>query len=79
MATFQQVYDALASRPSAMSVPPSQLPAMNYRWTRAALASVGIAATDRDLQTAFWSDRIVDLVDQVEYFMKRHNAKQARK
>jgi hypothetical protein len=76
--TFKEVFDALRARPSSYSVPPSQLVASNYRWTREALRTVGIEPTDRDLETAFWSDRVVDLVDQVNYFMGRNAARVAR-
>ncbi len=77
--TFKTVYEALAARPSALSVPPSRLPSETYRWTRAALKTVGIEPTDRDLETAFWSERVVDLVDQTEYFLRRHEARASRK
>lgn len=77
--TFAQVFDALRARPCPRSVPPSRLVASNYRWTREALATVGIEPTARDLETAFWSDRIVDLVDQTNYFLARHAARVARK
>ena len=79
MTTWSLTFEALRNRPSSMSVPPTKLPRAWTVWTREALQSVGIEPTNRDLETAFWSDRIVDLCDEVEYFLKRHEARTARK
>lgn len=72
---WNRVYEALKSRPSPYSVPASRLAAYTYKWTREALEGAGVTVTQRDLETAAWSDRIIDIVDQTTYFSRRHLAR----
>lgn len=76
---WDRVYEALKSRPSPYGVPASQLASHTYKWTREALEGAGVTVTQRDLETAAWSDRIIDIFDQTTYFSRRHMARASRK